>query len=252
MSNAVLFFCYNRTPAQLALSKEALASIFAQDIPVEVIALDNGSTDETWEWLESVSQDHPNFACYRNIDNLSPVAESNRWLGEMFGRLNYQHVLALPNDVIVPPYLYREFLKWPRGIVTGSMTPDRSYDIYAPVEVAATSENTPLAAVLWRKWAYDALVAKDGYFFDERYQHYCSDCDWALRTASCGIRGVQLNVPYYHYVSASIHLNTPEIATAIQSGANADRQKFIDKWGFPVTSLEYGQRAVDINFRGSR
>ena len=67
MSNPVFFLAYNRTPEQLSLSKEALASIFAQDIPVHVYAIDNGSTDETWEWMESVAKEHTNFTCYRNL-----------------------------------------------------------------------------------------------------------------------------------------------------------------------------------------
>ena len=31
---------------------------------------------------------------------------------------------------------------------------------------------------------------------DTGFFHYASDCDMALRMASCGIRGVQLDVPY--------------------------------------------------------
>ena len=56
-----------------------------------------------------------------------------------------------------------------------------------------------MAVMLTRKWAYDALIAKDGFFLDEGFFMYASDCDMALRMASCGIRGVQLDVPYWHY-----------------------------------------------------
>jgi GT2 family glycosyltransferase len=246
--NPVMLFCYNLTPEQLALSKETLASVFEQDIPVTIYAIDNGSAPETWEWMTEVARNHDNFRCYRNPQNIPPVIVANFWLKQLF--LQYKHVLAIPNDVILSKSLYREFLKWPRGIVTGSMTDDRSYDINQPYTPAAISENTPLALVLYRKWAYDALIVKDGYFFDERFTHYCSDCDWALRTASCGIRGIQLNVPYWHYNSASHRLAPPEVGDTMRRGANVDRQRFFEKWGFGVTDLEYGQRALDINFQG--
>lgn len=251
MSNAVMMCLYNQVPEQLDLTKDAVATVLNQDIPVDVFLVDNGSTDDgaTWESLQDLAR-FPNVCITRHMVNRPPVKIANEMMADIFGRLGYRHVLGIPNDVILPTFLYREFLKWPRGIVTGSMTDDRNYDIEAPVHVDATSENTPLAVALYRRWAYDALIDKDGYFFDERYEHYCSDCDWALRTASCGIRGVQLNVPYYHYGSASHRLAPADDGERMRSVANTDRQKFTEKWGFGVADLEYGQRAVDINFRG--
>lgn len=248
VSNPVMFLCYNQAPAQLELSKEALASIFAQDIPVEVFAIDNGSTDETWEWMESVAKEYTNFTCYRNIENVSPTKVSNEWMEEIFGRLGYEHVICVPNDVILPPNLCREFLRWPRGVVTGSMNPYRNFPLFNPSH--AVNECTPMAVALVRKWFYDSLIAKDGYFLDPRYTFYCSDCDMALRMAACGIRGVQLDLQYYHYGSASHRMAPPESGAAQRHQADADRIYFEKKWGFRVDSLEYGQRPADPNFRG--
>ena len=248
MSNPVFFLCYNRTPEQLSLSKEALASIFAQDIPVHIYAIDNGSTDETWEWMESVAEAHPNFTCYRNMENISPTKVSNERMEEIFGRLGYKYFLAVPNDVILPPNLYREFLRFPRGIVTGSMTDRRDFPVFESAN--AVNECTPMAVALVRKWFYDSLIAKDGYFLDPRYTFYCSDCDMALRMAACGIRGVQLDLQYFHFGSASHKLAPPEIGDAIRREADVDRRRFIERWGFPVDAYEYGALAQDINFRG--
>ena len=74
--------------------------------------------------------------------------------------------------------------------------------------------------------------------------------DLALRLASCGIRGVQLDMQYYHYGSASHRLAPPESGAAQRTQADADRIYFEKKWGFRVDSLEYGQRPADPNFRG--
>jgi GT2 family glycosyltransferase len=112
------------------------------------------------------------------------------------------------------------------------------------------NECTPMAVMLLRRWCYDALLARDGFFFDPRFFHYGSDCDFALRLASCGIRGVQLDVQYYHEGSATLKMAPPEERRKMDRQADVDRLKFIEKWGFPVTAYEYGACAADINFRG--
>lgn len=250
MKHAIVMLAYNQTPEQLALSKDTLVSLLAQDVePLEVRVLNNGSTPETKEWLESVVAADPRVHAVHYDENHSPVELTNFYLGRYF-MMGYEFVLGVPNDVVLRPDTFSEFLKWPRGIVTASMTHDKTYDLSTPVEVRAASENTPLCVVLWRKWAYDALIAKDGYFFDEHFAHYCSDQDIALRISACGIRGVQLNLPYWHYGSASHRLAPPEHGDRMRQQADEDRAKFVAKWGFAVFDKAYSDAAFDINFRG--
>ena len=177
---------------------------------------------------------------------------ANRYLKDIFS--TSPHVLGVPNDVVLHPTLYEEFLKWPRGIVAGSEIRDRKvYDAYIKdgiPDTKAVSENTPMAVMLVRKWAYDAVISKDGHFFDEQFTHYASDCDIALRIASCGIRGIQLNTPFWHYGSASVRLADPFNLDRIRLAADEDRAKFERKWGFAVGDCQYSEKAVDINFRG--
>jgi hypothetical protein len=109
-----------------------------------------------------------------------------------------------------------------------------------------------MAVTLVRKWFHDALIARDGMYFDENMANYASDCDLALRMATCGLRGVKLSVPYWHYGSASHKLLPPEEGRKITDQANVDRAYFEKKWGFKCTDLEYGQSAQDINFKGER
>ena len=191
---------------------------------------------------------HPAIVIEHHDQNISPVLLSNWWMNELFNNRNYPHILGIPNDVILPPNLYREFLKWPRGIVTGSMSGERDFTRFE--KSSAMNECTPMAVSLTRKWAYDALMARDGFFYDPRFFLYASDCDFALRIASCGIRGVQLDIQYWHYCSASHRLALPSRVPAMAASANRDRQAFLDKWGFKVDAYEYGALAGDINFRG--
>jgi GT2 family glycosyltransferase len=232
--NPVLMIAYNN----LNLTRNAVASVLAQDIPVDIHFVDNGSTDDTWEWAEA----QPFASLNRFPSNRSPLAITNTLLASLFEKTEY--ILGVPNDVRLPSNCYRELLKWPRGFVCASDNGQNEPDVR---EAKAVSENTPMAVMLVRNWAYQA-IAKDGSFFDEGYFHYGSDCDMALRMAACGIRGVQLDIPYWHFGSASLKLSKDRRAMELQ--ADADRAYFEKKWGFKVDSLEYGQRPADLNFVG--
>jgi GT2 family glycosyltransferase len=248
MRNAVAMLVYNSTAPQLELTKDAVASALDQDVPIDLFLVDNGSTDDgkTWEWMQSIACEH--ICITRNLANVSPVKVGNEMMADLFGRLGYSHILGIPNDVVLPKNLLREFLKWPRGIVTGSMTADRNFPLFD--QSRAQNTCTPMAVALLRKWAWEALIAKDGYFYDPGYFHYASDCDFALRLAACGIVGVQLDLQYFHVGSASWRLAPLDVAEKITGDADMDRFYFEKKWGFRVDDPRYGQSAADINFRG--
>lgn len=245
----IFFLMYNTTPAQLELTKEAFASLVAQDVgPLHLWVVDNGSNQETREWLNTLTVDSPHkLTIQHHPANISPLKIGNREAATLFS-LGYEYMLSAPNDVVLPANFYRKVLEWPRGIVAASMTDDRNFPVSE--NVIAVNECTPMAVTLMRKWFYQAIVAKDGYLFDEEFELYGSDCDLALRMAACGIRGVQLSMAYYHFGSASHRLATPEISKEITSQADADRRYFELKWGFKVDDAEYGYACNNLNFRG--
>ena len=246
MKNAVLMVAYSN----LELTKEAVDSVMAQDIEggVELWFVDNGSTDGTFEWIWEYQPSGQNdIVISRYQENMSPVKVVNHFSEQIF-RAKHKRFLGVPNDVVLPTNLYRELDRWPRGIVTASQTDTKLF----PRFETATAVNTctPMAVGLIRKWAHDALVAKDGYFLDPEFAHYASDCDMALRMAACGITGVQLNLAYYHYGSASHRLAPREDGDRMRTQADLDRAYFKQKYGFSVADPEYGQRCGDINFKG--
>lgn len=239
--NPVLLIAHNN----LNFTIQAVASIFRQDIPVTLFFVDNASTDGTAEWLKAMQASAPHkIIAYSNEQNVSPIKVCNRIYREAFS-MGAQHILTPNTDQILPDNCYREMLKWPRGFVcatdVGRTTPEVR-------ESRPVSENTPFGLILIRKWAYDALVAEAGYFYDENYFLYASDCDLAVRMAACGIRGIQVDTPFYHYGSATLAFAPPEEKRKIELLADGDRAYFEKKHGFPVTALEYGIRARDPFF----
>ena len=184
----------------------------------------------------------------RYQQNQPPTRVANDALFRQFTVRGSDYVLCAPNDVVLPKNLYREFLKWPRGFVTASETKDNPPPEFDTA--MAVNECTPMAVVLIRRWAYEAIIAKDGFYLDERMAHYASDCSLALSMAACGIRGVQLSLEYFHYGSASWRTADPAEQRMAQLQADDDRAYFRQKHGFAVNDLEYGAMARDINFRG--
>src|ERR1700733_2337725 len=181
VNNAVVLMIYNRTPAQHALTISAVESALAQDIPIDLFLINNGSTyAPTRAWLDSIAAD--NIAIHHYPHNVSPIKLGNDWMANLYS-LGYPYILGLPNDVIIPSNLYREFLKWPRGVVTGSMTSDPNFLRFE--KSTAMNTCTPMAVALVRRWAWEALTTKDGHFFDPKFFLYASDCCVALRLAAC-------------------------------------------------------------------
>ncbi len=249
MKHAVAVLAYN----QLDLTKQALASIAAQDIgPLEIFVVDNGSSDGTREWLEDFKTfvaDSHSVHILHNQHNQSPIKVANSLLLHVFS-LGHPYVLGVANDVMLPPNFYRNLVRWPRGIVAASEGAGNPPAVIADADVRAVNECTPMAVALIRRWCYDALAAQAGYFYDAGYFNYASDCDLALRLGACGIRGVQLNIQYWHYGSATWRLASEIERKGMLRQADVDRAYFVSKWGFKVDDEAYSKTASDINFLG--
>jgi glycosyltransferase involved in cell wall biosynthesis len=237
--NPILLIAYNN----LELTKKAVESAINQDIPITLYLVDNGSTDGTGEWVDDLAEIYGNVKVTHYEENRSPLKITNELLPFLLPAKGF--VLGMPNDIRLPSNCYSELLKWPRGFVCASDNGQNDPEVR---EARAVSENTPMAVMLIRDWAYQAIMDHSGYFFDEGFWMYASDCDLAIRMASCGIRGVQIDTPFWHYSSATLKLADSAEKIVMEIQADADRAYFERKWGFRVDSLEYGRVAEDLNF----
>jgi hypothetical protein len=253
--HAVLMLAFDQVREQYELTVQALETILSQDIgPLEVLLIDNGSTvPETFQHFQMVrdlywSKDEPTrIHVVRNRENISPIKVENRALDYLWQR-GHKKVLGVANDVMLPPNAYRLMEEWPRGLVCASQTRERIFPIIEKTE--AVNECTPAAVCIIRKWFHDALVAQECHFLDEGFFLYASDCDMAMRMKACGIRGIQLNLPYWHHGSAHWRLLSQEDGQKQTNKADADRAYFERKYGFRVDSPEYGQTPDELQFKG--
>lgn len=243
--NPIMMLAYN----QVDLTEKAIRSCLDQDIDeLHVRVTDNGSTDGTDALLKKIDGSEPYcFSYTSNQKNVSPSQVSNEMLSVLFDTYECDQVLCVANDVVLAPNMYRLMNECPRGFVTASMTDQ--VDFPHTNTTRAVSECTPMPVLLIRRWAYDALVARDGYFLDEGFWLYASDCDLAVRMASLGIHGVQLDVNYWHHGSATWRRAPAEESRAMLQQADRDRDYFERKWGWRVDDPRYSLACSDINFR---
>jgi glycosyltransferase involved in cell wall biosynthesis len=238
--NPILMIAHNN----LALTQQAVASVFAQDIPTTLYLINNGSTDGTADWMAGLRAPSPHsLYMSAHLSNISPLKIVNNEFPLIFAE-GAEYVINMNNDQQIPPNCCRELAKWPRGFVCASDIGQR--DLPSPPYPAArpVSESTPFGVILNRRWAYDALVSQDGYFYDEGFWLYAADCDMAVRRIQCGIRGVQLNIPFWHYGSATHRLAPSAEGDEMRAQAGRDMEYFERKWGFGVHALTEGiQRA---------
>ena len=67
---SILIPVYNRAGLIEATIRSALAQSYD---PIEVVVVDNASTDATWEVLQRLALEDPRLRIFRNETNLGPV-----------------------------------------------------------------------------------------------------------------------------------------------------------------------------------
>lgn len=98
---SVLIPTFNRE----AYIEECIQSALAQTYrPIEIVVVDNASTDLTWHVVESLAGKHPELRIFRNPKNVGPVRNWQRCLSEAKGSLAK---LLFSDDLLHPSYLER-------------------------------------------------------------------------------------------------------------------------------------------------
>jgi hypothetical protein len=184
-----------------SLLAEALASIEAQTVPVEIVVVDNASTDGTAEMLATR---FPRVTVVRNPDNIGFGRAINRGAQEAAGA---DVIVLVNNDVVCEPEfverLLEPFADRRIGMVAGVLlqgsapglidsagieldTTLRSWDMLwnRPLEELAQAAEPVGPCGGAAAYRTDAFVELGG--FDERFFAYWEDVDLALRFRLAG------------------------------------------------------------------
>lgn len=229
------------THNNLHLTRSAVKSFLAQDIPTKVLLIDNASTDGTPEWARSM---YPQVVYIRRDPPLSVAQSWNRGLSLLFEGTPNQHVLVCNNDVELRPDTYRLLLEDGGGFVTGvgvdskgQVDPGSTTQPKDKVDVKTLSRSPHphfscylIHREVWEK------VGK----FDEGFKGaFCEDWDYHVRMHKMGVNPYCINIPFYHVGSATINSMGEKEREALCKQADANREYFKAKWGVAGGSPEY-------------
>lgn len=94
----VIFLTYNR----LKYTEQALSALSKTVYPIEIYIHDNGSTDGTAEWLDTIGRHYPQVKkVVLNKENIGLNKPINNFLRE---NKNAEFIAKVDNDTIVEPY----------------------------------------------------------------------------------------------------------------------------------------------------
>jgi len=224
VSNPVLILARNN----LALTQRCVLSVLNQDIPTNVMVIDNGSSDLTKEWLES----NPSLHWARFNPQLGVSKGWNFGLAKAFSG-GAEYCLCPGNDTYLPPWSYRELLSYDQPFVTGVAVEDMKQVEEPPLRMALVP-HPDFSCFLIRKSAWEAIGP-----FDEQMKLYSSDQDYHVRGHRRGVGMWKANMPFFHERSSTLRLASPAERAQIDAQANADRAVLKEKWGVPAGGPEY-------------
>ena len=235
--NPVLILTHNC----LELTKRCVESVWKQDVPVRAYVYDNGSTDGTRDWLsEQCDHDLLGFNASKNNDGVS--AGWNVGLSFLFGHLNYDSVLCVNNDTIIPSWFFSSLSAYDVPFVTG-VSAGSMEAIEEPQPKKELAPCPDFSAFLIRRNAWEKIGP-----FDEKLVHYCGDMDYHIRAHRAGIHLWNAGVNFYHERSSTLRLASDEDRRKIQIQADADRAVFKAKWGVGANDPEYANLFAQETF----
>lgn len=210
-----------------AMTRRAVTSALAQDIDTRILVIDNNASDCS-PYIRTLAALGIQVIIFRpeiGLQRLWNVA-----LNQCFDESD--HALVINNDVALSPWTYRTLIEDGGEFVTAVGSP-RPLESQPPAMI--TSRPHPdFSCFLIKRSAYEKVGP-----FDEQFEIYCGDNDYHVRMVQAGIPAHCLNLPFYHEASGTLK-NLPEAeAQRVREIADADRERFKQKWGFAVGSREY-------------
>jgi len=217
----------------LHLTKKAVASALAQDIPCDVIVVNNASTDGTADWLRT-----RDIMSYSPVHQLSLAACWNHALKLTWGVLGRKDALVINNDAEIRKDCYRLLQLWSSRtefVTCVSVdTPERAF--HPALNWSYHCRPHPdFSCFLITKKCWDTV----GPFDEAYYPAYCEDSDYHVRMHRAGINAECVDLPFLHHGASTIKNSDPAEKVLIQRGADMNRLRFRAKYGCLPGTPEY-------------
>lgn len=217
------------------LTRECIASVLSQTVPVEILVINNASQDGTAEWLrtQNVATMHMN----------PPRSVATSWnLGLRWAFRTWDCAIVLNNDTRLRMDTVKHLVEDGGCFVTavGSNDPKCVEPPYPEPNPEAKRPHPDFSCFLIRKCVWDKI----GPFSEEFEGGYCEDADYHIRMHKAGIDAYCLDLPFWHLGAGTIRNfhkedSGQEQAWAIRHQADRNRKLFKEMYGVDVGSTEY-------------
>jgi O-antigen biosynthesis protein len=225
------------TQDNLHLTQRAVHSFTRQTVPTAIFTVDNGSRDNTRQWLRS--QGHDWILTFQR--DHSVAASWNRAL-EFLWRSGVERALVCNNDVELEPHtaelldevsarLNREAIV--TGVGVRSMEEVRHR---WPADLLDSARPHPdFSCFLITRKVWDRVGP-----FDEKFHRaFGEDNDYHVRCRQAGVEAISVDVPFLHYGSATLKNMDWHDQMVVRIQADANREYFRKKYGFGIGTAEY-------------
>ena len=219
--NPVLILTHNC----LELTKKCVESVRKQSINVDILVIDNDSTDGTRGWLYDDRIPYCDFRPQIGVSAGWNFGIEKIFRADLPEKSHY--VLVVNNDTILPANFYSELLSYDVPFVTGASTEDM-----LEISPIIQHERKPLvggpdfSAFLIRRDCWEKVGP-----FDERMKFYASDNAFHVEAHRKGIPLLRANLPFYHERSSTLKKASPAERREIEIQADRDREVFKSIYG---------------------
>lgn len=231
----------------LDLLKQALTSFRAQDVPIRVLVVNNGSTDGTASYLHASTE-------LQSIHFNPQHSLSRAWnsaltyLFSLSGSRRVDRVLVTNTDVILHPSTWRLLAATELPFVTavGMHSIDRLQE-WSGTPIAAPRPHPDFSCFMISRDCYTTVGP-----FDEAYvPAWFEDNDYHVRMHQAGIRAVSIDLPFYHVDGGAMTMKRANDIDRekMHQAFNSSRARFVERYGCdPSDTRAYEKLFTDATF----
>lgn len=236
----VLVPCHNNA----ALLQDCIKSVLAQDIPVRILAINNGSKDNVPRILAGLDNQHVVVNAYPQLGVAGAWNYGANFLFNSQGGPKANQTLVINQDVVLRPDTYRSLANEGAEFVTAVST-NQMDKLYEPRESQCPGNGRRPHPDFSCFLISSDCFKRVGEFDTEFYPAWFEDNDYHIRAARAGLELYCIDLPFYHYAAGTMKTASEyDKAHYYGPGFLKSKERFQQKWGVLPGTKEYEELCV--------